>query len=73
MSEADASPQTAHAHTCPCSTNFVETGKTAAAASELKALGFKVVIYPVSALLTVTKSIGDLMQGLKNQAPPRTS
>ncbi len=46
--------------------NFVETGKSPLlSASELEALGFKMVIYPVSALLTVTKVIGDLMDGLK--------
>ena len=46
--------------------NFVETGKSPLLpASELESLGFKLVIYPVSALLTVTKVVGDLMRGLR--------
>jgi 2,3-dimethylmalate lyase len=46
--------------------NFVETGKSPLlSAAELESLGFKMVIYPVSALLTVTKVVGDLMRGLR--------
>lgn len=45
--------------------NFVETGKSPLfSASELESLGFKIVIYPVSALLTITKVVGELMHEL---------
>jgi carboxyvinyl-carboxyphosphonate phosphorylmutase len=45
--------------------NFVETGKSPLLpVGELESMGFKIVIYPVSALLTATKAIGDLMREL---------
>ncbi len=45
--------------------NFVETGKSPLIpAQELERLGFKLVIYPASALLTVSKVVGDLMRDL---------
>ena len=45
--------------------NFVETGKSPLIpAQELEQLGFKLVIYPASALLTVSKVVGDLMRDL---------
>ena len=45
--------------------NFVETGKSPLIpAPELERLGFKLVIYPASALLTVSKVVGDLMREL---------
>ena len=45
--------------------NFVETGKSPLIpARELERLGFKLVIYPASALLTVSKAVGDLMREL---------
>ena len=46
--------------------NFVETGKSPLIpATELEQLGFKLVIFPVSALLTVCRAVGDLMQELR--------
>ena len=46
--------------------NFVETGKSPLIpASELEKLGFKIVIFPVSALLTVCRVVTDLMRELK--------
>ena len=45
--------------------NFVETGKSPLIpAQELERLGFKLVIYPASALLTVSKVVSDLMREL---------
>ena len=45
--------------------NFVETGKSPLIpAQELERLGFKLVIYPTSALLTVSKVVSDLMRDL---------
>ena len=46
--------------------NFVETGKSPLfTARELEQLGFKIVIYPGSALLTVSKVVTGLMEELK--------
>ena len=46
--------------------NFVETGKSPLfTAQELEQLGFKIVIYPASALLTVGKVVAALMGELK--------
>ncbi|MCY4365008.1 MAG: oxaloacetate decarboxylase [Chloroflexi bacterium] len=46
--------------------NFVETGKSPLfTAGELEELGFKIVIYPGSALLTVSKVVARLMEELK--------
>jgi 2-methylisocitrate lyase-like PEP mutase family enzyme len=46
--------------------NFVETGKSPLIpAAELEGLGFKVVIFPASALLTVCRAVTDLMRELK--------
>ena len=48
--------------------NFVETGKSPLIpASELERLGFKLVIFPVSALLTVCRSVQRVMQELKGR------
>ena len=48
--------------------NFVETGKSPLIpAPELERLGFKLVIFPVSALLTVSRVVSNLMQDLKMQ------
>ena len=48
--------------------NFVETGKSPLfTAQELERLGFKIVIYPASALLTVGKMVANLMEELKRQ------
>jgi len=46
--------------------NFVESGKSPLiSAVDLEKLGFKIVIYPVSALLTVCKVVADVMKDLK--------
>jgi 2-methylisocitrate lyase-like PEP mutase family enzyme len=46
--------------------NFVETGKSPLIpVAELESLGFKVVILPASAFLTVCRAVTDLMQELK--------
>ena len=46
--------------------NFVESGKSPLlSASELEKLGFKIVIYPASALLSVTHIVGQVMAELK--------
>ena len=48
--------------------NFVETGKSPLIpAAQLERLGFKIVIFPVSALLTVCRVVSNLMQELKQQ------
>ena len=48
--------------------NFVESGKSPLLpASELEALGFKIVIYPASALLSVTHVVGQVMAQLKEK------
>ena len=47
--------------------NYVETGKSPLfTAQELEQLGFKIVIYPASALLTVGKVVTNLMEELRN-------
>lgn len=46
--------------------NVVETGRSPLlSASELEALGFKIAIFPASALLLVTRAVGDLMRELR--------
>ena len=46
--------------------NFVETGKSPLYdISELEDIGFKIVIYPVSALLTVCNVVSNVMSELK--------
>ena len=48
--------------------NYVETGKSPLfTAGELEELGFKMVIYPASALLTVSKVVAGLMEELKDK------
>ena len=48
--------------------NFVETGKSPLIpAPELEQLGFKVVIFPASALLTVCRAVADVMRQLKER------
>ena len=48
--------------------NYVETGKSPLfAAGKLEQLGFKLVIYPASALLTVSKLVAGLMAELKDK------
>ena len=48
--------------------NYVETGKSPLfTAGELEELGFKIVIYPASALLTVSKVVAGLMEELKDK------
>lgn len=47
--------------------NFVETGKSPLLpVSELEALGFKLVIFPISAMLAALKTMTDLMQELRD-------
>ena len=51
----------------PLMYNFVETGKSPLLpAPELERLGFKLVIFPVSALLMVCKAVSELMARLKS-------
>ena len=51
----------------PLMYNFVETGKSPLLpAPELEQLGFKLVIFPVSALLMVCKAVSELMAQLKS-------
>lgn len=48
--------------------NFVETGKSPLLTTqELEDLGFKLVIFPVSAMLTVSKVVAHLMQELRSK------
>ena len=48
--------------------NYVETGKSPLfTAGKLEELGFKIVIYPASALLTVGKVVAGLMEELKRK------
>ena len=48
--------------------NFVETGKSPLIpAPELERLGFKLVIFPISALLTVSRVVSNLMLDLKTK------
>ena len=48
--------------------NFVEGGKSPLIpAAQLEQLGFKLVIFPASAMLTVCRVVTDLMQELKEQ------
>ena len=52
----------------PLMYNFVESGKSPLIpAAELERLGFKMVIYPVSALLTVCNVVGELMRQLRQR------
>lgn len=52
--------------------NYVETGKSPLfTAEELKELGFKIVIYPASALLTVGKVVRNLMEELRREGATR--
>ena len=48
--------------------NFVETGKSPLIpVAELEQLGFKIVIFPVSALLTVCRAVVEVMRQLKQR------
>lgn len=52
----------------PLMANMVEKGKTPLLpASELEKLGYAFVVYPVSAVYAVTKTLSELFQQLKNQ------
>ncbi len=47
--------------------NFVETGKSPLlSVAELEALGFKLVIFPISAMLAALKTMADLMRELRD-------
>lgn len=64
-SDAEAK-MTADVFDVPLMYNFVETGKSPLIpAQELERLGFKLVIFPVSAMLTVSKVVASLMRELK--------
>ena len=70
--EAIRSPEEAQRVTSnfdvPLMYNFVETGKSPLLpAAELERLGFKLVIFPVSALLLVCRAVSGLMDELKSQ------
>lgn len=70
--EALRSPEEAQRVTAcfdvPLMYNFVETGKSPLLpAAELERLGFKMVIFPVSALLLVCRAVSGLMSELKSQ------
>ena len=57
--------KTGKAFDVPLMYNFVETGKSPLIpARELERLGFKLVIFPVSALLTVSKVVASVMREL---------
>jgi 2-methylisocitrate lyase-like PEP mutase family enzyme len=48
--------------------NFVESGRSPLlSAAELEALGFKIVLFPVSALLLVVRGVGELMRELRGR------
>ena len=48
--------------------NFVETGKSPLIpANELERIGFKIVIFPASALLTVSRVVANLMRELRHR------
>lgn len=52
----------------PLRYNFVETGKSPLLpVTELERLGFKLVIYPVSALLATARAAGDTLRELRQQ------
>ncbi len=58
----------ARAFPVPLLYNAVETGKSPLIpVDQLEEIGFKLVIFPVSALLTVTRVVGRLMEDLKSQ------
>jgi 2,3-dimethylmalate lyase len=58
--------QVARTFNLPLLYNFVETGKSPLIpVQELERLGFKLVIFPVSALLTVSKVVANLMRELR--------
>ena len=52
----------------PLFANMIEGGKTPFLSSaELQALGFKMVVYPLSALFTAARSIGNVYRALKEE------
>ena len=58
--------QAARSLELPLLYNFVETGKSPLlSAAELERIGFKLAIYPVSALLTVSRAVSSLLSELK--------
>ena len=68
LRSAEDADRVARMFALPLLYNFVETGKSPSIpVPELERLGFKVVIFPVSALLLVTKAVSTLMQQLKEQ------
>ena len=68
LRSAEEAERVTRAFAVPLLYNFVEMGKSPLIpVSELERLGFKLVIFPVSALLTVTKIVGNLMRQLQEQ------
>ena len=68
LRSAEEAGRVARTFDLPLLYNFVETGKSPLIpVYQLESLGFKLVIFPVSALLTVTKAVGDLMEELRQQ------
>ncbi len=64
----EAAERAARSLELPLLYNFVETGKSPLIpAGELAGLGFKLVIFPVSALLTASKVIAELMRELMDR------
>jgi methylisocitrate lyase len=56
----------------PLLANMVESGKTPFLDSNaLLEIGYKIIIYPVSSLYTVTKAVARTLQKLKNEGTTR--
>lgn len=57
----------------PLIANLVENGKTPFVATDnLQEIGYKIVIYPVSTIYTVTKAIARMLERLKNDGTTQT-
>lgn len=68
LRSAEEAERAAQIFDVPLLYNFVEMGKSPLIpVSELERLGFKLVIFPVSALLTVAKTVGNLMLQLQKK------
>ena len=65
---SDEAERVARSFDVPLMYNVVETGKSPLIpAAQLEHLGFKVVVFPLSALLTVCRVVSNLMQELKQE------
>ena len=68
LSSVEEAQRVASNFEVPLLYNCVETGKSPLIpVSELERIGFKLVIFPASALLTVTKAVRDLLGDLKDK------